>query len=306
MMITGFCHYATTVSDLQRSMRFFGEVLGIEHLHTQVSDQPYLSGITGIPGCSLRIGLARAEGDDVTYEVIEFVRPEAGQSGAALGCVGTAHCCWEVDDFTTAYARFGARGVRFLTTPYTVAAGAAADRLGCFALDPDGHPLELIGPGQARSTGGSGRLTRLHHVTLTVSDLSAALTMFSDTLGLHITSTFEGDSSYVHNLGGGSEGRIRGAILSLPSVSMLLQVWEFRTPLGPAAKPAIDNVGSGHLCFRVDDIRKDFNTLVSQGIRIIGRPTEVTAGKNRGASAAHFAGPDGIRLELFQDPPRRD
>ncbi|HUW14653.1 MAG TPA: VOC family protein [Anaerolineae bacterium] len=300
-MITGICHYATTVTDLQRSMRFFGEVLGIEHLHTQVSDQPYLSGITGIPGCSLRIGLARTEGNDVTYEVLEFVHPQAGQSGAALGCVGTVHCCWEVDDLSAAHARLRERGVRFLTTPYVATAGAAGDRLGCFALDPDGHPLELIGSHQGH--GGSGRLTRLHHVTLTVSDLSAALPLFKDTLGLRVTSTFEGDSRYLHSVGGRSDGRMRGATLNLPGVSMLLQVWEFCTPLGPAAKPAIDNVGSGHLCFRVDDIRRGFDTLVSHRIPIIGRPTEVTAGKNRGACAFHFAGPDGIRLELFQGPP---
>ena len=80
-MITGFTHYATTVSDLQGSMHFLGDVLGIEHVRTQVSDQPYLAGITGIPGCSMRVGLARVEGDDALYEVLEMVHPEPGQSG---------------------------------------------------------------------------------------------------------------------------------------------------------------------------------------------------------------------------------
>ena len=48
-MITGLAHVGCAVADLDGAMRFFNTELGIEHGRTQLSDQPYLSRVTGLP-----------------------------------------------------------------------------------------------------------------------------------------------------------------------------------------------------------------------------------------------------------------
>ena len=76
-MIIGAAHPGITVTGVERSLHFYGGILGTEHTVSQVSSQPYLALVTGVPGCSLRIGFACIEGDDVPLEFIEeaFVGP---------------------------------------------------------------------------------------------------------------------------------------------------------------------------------------------------------------------------------------
>ena len=86
-MIIGAAHPGCTVSDVEGALCFYGSTLGIEHTVSQVSDQPYLALVTGVPGCSLRIGFARIEGDNVPLEFIEYVNPPPGRALTGFGIV---------------------------------------------------------------------------------------------------------------------------------------------------------------------------------------------------------------------------
>jgi len=302
-MIVGLSHTSYTVSNLKRTMAFYGGTLGIEHTHTQVSDQPYLAGVTGLPGSSLLIGFARVEGDISVFEVIEYMHPKGGQAGIGFGRVGMLHLCWSVDNLSAAYERLLTQGVTFMAEPHLVGDGPWGDALGTFLLDPDGLFVELIEP--AEESSGSGRLTGMHHTTFTVSNLDAALDLLCGKLGLKVMAKYEGDSAYVRHLGSLDDAYVRAAYLAIPNTAHVLQVWEFRTQTGPPANTAPNHVGSGHLCFMVDDIMADYEALTARDIQFVGLPTEVTAGVNKGAYAVHFLGPDSIRLELFQGPPTR-
>lgn len=302
-MIVGLLHASYTVSHLQRSIAFYGRTLGIERTHTQVSDQPYLAGVTGLPGCSLLIGFAQVEGDDSTFEVLEYVHPKGRQAGVGFGRVGTPHVCWAVDNLSAAHERLVAHGVTFMAEPHPVGHGPWGDARGTFLLDPDGLLVELIEP--AGESSGGDRLMAMHHTSFTVSNLDAALDLLCGELGLETMARHEGDSAYARHIGSLDDAYVRAAYLALPNTAHLLQVWEFRTPTGPPADTAPNNVGSGHFCFMVDDIMADYEALTARGVQFIGSPTEVTAGLNRGAYAAYFMGPDNIRLELFQGPPTR-
>jgi len=143
-MISGLFHSGITVSDLEQSLEFYGGRLGIEHIRSQVSDQPYLSGVTGFPDCSLKIGFAQVEGDTSVLEIVEYVRPKGGLAGAGFGRVGTPHLGWAVDDLSAAYQRLSARGVRFLATPDRVGEGLWRGARGVLLVDPDGVLIELI------------------------------------------------------------------------------------------------------------------------------------------------------------------
>jgi hypothetical protein len=85
-------------------------------------------------------------------------------------------------------------------------------------------------------------------------------------------------------------------------MDVYLELWEFRTPGGPPADTAKNNVGVAHLCFLVDDILADHASFSERGVQFVGPPAEVTAGVNKGARAIYFAGPDNVPMELFQKP----
>jgi catechol 2,3-dioxygenase-like lactoylglutathione lyase family enzyme len=300
-VIIGAAHPGCTVKNVGASLQFYGSILGIEHTVSQVSDQPYLALVTGVPGCSLRIGFARVEGDDVPVEFIEYVNPLPGRALTGLGIVGTPHLCWQVDNLAAVYDRLSGNGVTICGKPHPLVDGLWGDAHGVFLRDPDGLLVELVEPPYTRT--GAGRLVRIHHVGLTVSDLEQAIDFYCARLGLEERFRYEGESLYLRRQGNLEDNYVRGANLLLPGTGVYLELWEFRTPAGPPADVAKYNVGSAHLCFLVDDMVADHASLTERGIQFVGPPAEVTAGVNKGARAIYFTGPDNVPLELFQRPP---
>jgi catechol 2,3-dioxygenase-like lactoylglutathione lyase family enzyme len=301
VVIVGAAHPGFTVRSVEGSLRFYGDTLGIEHTISQISDQPYLELVTGVPGCSLKIGFARIEGDVVPLELIEYVNPPAGRALTGFGITGTPHLCWQVDNLDAAHDRLLAGGVEFCGEPHELGDGPWSEARGVFARDPDGLLIELIEPPGGRN--GAGRLVRVHHVGLTVSNLDQAVDFYCSQLRLEERSRYRGESAYLRHNADLEDNYIRGAILLLPGMEVYVELWEFRTPSGPPAEAAKYNVGSAHLCFLVDDIMADYALFSDRGIRFVGPPAEITAGVNTGARAIYFAGPDDVPFELFQRPP---
>ncbi len=191
-------------------------------------------------------------------------------------------------------------GAAFCAEPHLLVDGPWGEACGTFLRDPDGLLLELIElPGHRD---GPGRLVRMHHFGLTVSDLDSAIDVLCNQLGLEENSEYQNDSVYIRHHAHLDDNRIRAATLLIPETEVFIELWEFRTPSGPPADVAINNVASAHFCFLVDDIMAEHASLSQRGVQFIGTPAEVTAGVNRGARAVYFMGPDNIRFELYQKP----
>jgi catechol 2,3-dioxygenase-like lactoylglutathione lyase family enzyme len=300
-MISGLFHPGCTVSDLERALRFFARTLGVEHVRGQVSDQPYLASVTGLPGCSLKLGFARAEGDSTAFELIQCVHPPAHTSGAGLGIIGSAHTCWQVDSLDRLAERLAASGMMWQAAPHALVDGPWAAARGTFLFDADGFPIELIEmPGAG---GNEGRLVSVHHFGLTVGDIPVMLEFLCERLGFSEIDRYASDGAYLRHAVGLNDARTEVAIVAIPGSTVAIELWQFHSPAGPAARVGTNAIASGHICFYVDDIFKAHRILAGQGVRFAGPPAEVTAGVNRGAYAIYFWGPDGARFELFQRPP---
>ncbi|HSE06337.1 MAG TPA: VOC family protein, partial [Methylomirabilota bacterium] len=59
MGVTGILHTGLTVSDLDRSLSFYRDLLGLEVIAQWDSSQPYLRAVVGYPDAELRIALLR-------------------------------------------------------------------------------------------------------------------------------------------------------------------------------------------------------------------------------------------------------
>jgi catechol 2,3-dioxygenase-like lactoylglutathione lyase family enzyme len=299
-VIVGAAHPGCTVSNLERSLRFYGETLGIEHIKSQVSDQPYLALVTGLPGCSLKIGFARIEGDHIPFEIIEHIKPAGGRALTGFGIAGTPHVCWQVDNVAAICQRLSGAGITLCAEPHGWVDGPWSEAHGAFVRDPDGLLIELIEfPKRQEET---GHLVRFHHFGLTVSDLSKATDFFCKKLGMEEIARYEGDSAYIRHHAKLKDNYICGAALLVPQTDLYIELWQFRTPIGLPARVANNNPGTAHLCFLVDSIMADYAALREQGIQFVGPPAEVTAGVNQGAWAIYFVGPDNTPFELFQKP----
>ncbi|HYB71947.1 MAG TPA: VOC family protein [Candidatus Sulfotelmatobacter sp.] len=146
------------------------------------------------------------------------------------------------------------------------------------------------------------RITGVNHTSFTVSDLDKAVAFFRDVLGATVLSVAERPKDFSERVTG-----IPGARLYIGYVGLgghkieLIQYLEGR---GTTLDVSTNNVGSGHICFDVDDARALQRALQAKGVRFVAEPMEIPIGANKGGFATYFKGPDGITIEFIQPPAR--
>jgi len=299
-MITGLAHIGCAVGDLDQAMRFYNADMGIEHGRTQLSDQPYLSDVTGLPDCRIRIGFALIEGDATPLEVLEYLDPPGKPTGAAFGRPGSPHICWEVEDLGAMLERLQAGGLATLSEPRRIEHGPWSGMSGVYLGGPGGVLIELI---EHPGSSGTGRLRRMHHVGYQVSSIQQTVDFMVDILGFQLDYRSTYDDAYYAGSAGEAEAQVQAAFLTFPGSTCQLELLQFMSPDERSADMANHNLGALHCCFMVDDIHTTHEAMMSRGVEFVGPPAEVTAGVNKGAFAIYFKGPDGLRFELFQGRP---
>jgi catechol 2,3-dioxygenase-like lactoylglutathione lyase family enzyme len=150
MGITGILHTGLTVSDLDRSLAFYRDLLGLELITQWDSSQPYLRTIVGYPDAELRIALLRLPGPTGPaghhIELLEYRQPRGRRGDAGTYNPGNGHVAFMVDDLETTYTELRAKGVRFKSAPVDITHGRNAGGRAVYFFDPDDITLEMIQP----------------------------------------------------------------------------------------------------------------------------------------------------------------
>jgi catechol 2,3-dioxygenase-like lactoylglutathione lyase family enzyme len=151
MGVAGILHTGLTVSDLDRSVAFYRDLLGLELIAQWDSSQPYLRRIVNYPDAELRIALLRLPtgGDGAPghhIELLEYRRPRGARGDANTFNPGNGHVAFMVADLDATYAELSAKGVRFKSAPVPITHGRNAGAKGVYLFDPDDITLELIQP----------------------------------------------------------------------------------------------------------------------------------------------------------------
>jgi catechol 2,3-dioxygenase-like lactoylglutathione lyase family enzyme len=137
-------HTSFTVGNLERSLTFYRNLLGLEVVTQQEGTAPYLSTMTGFPACHLKVAFLRAPGSDHLFELIEYVNPQGTPAVTPTCNPGSAHIAFLVDDLQACYKRLKEQGVRFRSEPVSITAGRHKGGYALYMLDPDGLTVELM------------------------------------------------------------------------------------------------------------------------------------------------------------------
>ncbi len=144
--VVGAHHTSFTVANLQRSLAFFRDRLGLEVVVTREVGDEYFGRIVGLPGCRVRAALLRIPCSVHHVELFEYLTP-LGQPHEPRPCdPGSAHLSLLVDDLPGLYQRLRADGVAFVSEPVRVEAGPNAGGYGVYLRDPNGILIELFQP----------------------------------------------------------------------------------------------------------------------------------------------------------------
>jgi len=141
-MFTSIHHTSFTVSDIDRSIAFYRDVLGMELVVEREVAGDYLADLMGYADLHLRLVFLRTGTNQV--ELIQYLRPQGRPVDPAKCNPGTAHICFLVDDLQAVYRQLVAKGVRTEGSPVPIVKGPNKGGYAVFIYDPDGIALELL------------------------------------------------------------------------------------------------------------------------------------------------------------------
>jgi catechol 2,3-dioxygenase-like lactoylglutathione lyase family enzyme len=151
----GVWHFSFTVSDLDRSIRFYRDLLGFELIHVQEQDNEYTRRLVGYADARLRVAQLAIPGQPRgisthDLELVHYLQPRGARGDANICNPGAAHLAVAVDDIHELHDRLVAAGVRFVSAPNRITAGVNQGGYACYFLDPDEIVLELLQPPPGR------------------------------------------------------------------------------------------------------------------------------------------------------------
>jgi catechol 2,3-dioxygenase-like lactoylglutathione lyase family enzyme len=141
----GLHHVGITVKDLDASIRFYHDVLGLGFVNEPSPwfDGPELGPAVGVPGAALRQMSLRLGA--TTLELLEYRNPPSETDGPLVSNnLGASHVAFLVDDIHATKAELESKGIEFYSDVNVVDEGVLAGWRWVYFEDPDGYPLELV------------------------------------------------------------------------------------------------------------------------------------------------------------------
>ena len=142
-MILDTNHFSFTVSNLDQSIAFYQNALGLKLLNRSTRDVEFSQAVTGIQGASLDI--AYFEAYNVRIELIQYLSPESHKIDTKTSNIGSSHICFNVDGLEKLASNFLSHGGTMNGAICEVPAGPNQGKKVVYLDDPDGNTIEFIG-----------------------------------------------------------------------------------------------------------------------------------------------------------------
>lgn len=144
--VTGSSHTGFQVADLDRSLRFYEDVLGLTVRVRRVVVDPYVGRIVGYEGVEIHQAFLDVPGSDHWLELLEYRAVERAAVDPATANPGTAHLCLVVRDLAALVQRLRVHGHELAGELVEVPHGPNEGALAVYVKDPDGIRVELVQP----------------------------------------------------------------------------------------------------------------------------------------------------------------
>lgn len=281
-----FQHTTVTVSDVNKSLAFYRDLLGFPCL-----GRLYYPNQVGLVIDFLDIG------NNGILEIFSFAKaPVKPTEFIPDDCqLGMRHMAFKVQSVDATAARLKKAGVEFTIKPTNATGGVRI----AFFKNPDGALCEIIEgeltyhnqgqkplavPVPASGAPGKSELT-FDHVTLTVANLEKSLEFYQGVLGFPVLGQLVMNDERGFVITYLQFGNSVLEIFSFDKAPTIYHIWN----------PDETVLGFKHIGLLVDDVFAVADRLKAAGVRIIYQPNHALGG----VDTCFFADPDGNALELI-------
>ena len=139
-LVIGYRHTGIIVKDMEKSLEFYRDFLGLEVIQEFTDTSEYINKITGISKGSAHFIKLKMH-DGTVLELLEYPSHPSEPHQISIINVGVAHIALRVGSTSKAYNFLKSKNVGILSEPVLSSEGIAKV---FFCLDPDGIRVELV------------------------------------------------------------------------------------------------------------------------------------------------------------------
>jgi catechol 2,3-dioxygenase-like lactoylglutathione lyase family enzyme len=144
-------HTGITVTNLERSLAFWRDVLGFELSHCAQQQGELAAEITGVPGAEISLAVLKTPTGH-KIELLEYLAPADRRHLCPRPCdVGSVHIALTVDDLDAVLSAIESFGWKAAGEPQTLQSGPNAGKRVVYVRDPDGATIEFMQPPAEKS-----------------------------------------------------------------------------------------------------------------------------------------------------------
>jgi catechol 2,3-dioxygenase-like lactoylglutathione lyase family enzyme len=301
--IVGVGNFAHIVQDLDKSLAFYRDVLGLEVAMSQpFGPNPAIEKLGNTPGGQSRFVALKVPGSALGVELIEYKDIERRAQHPRFHDPGAANLALRVRDVDELFARaMKVSGVKVITVagqPVTIETPNGMLHV-VFLQDPDGFVVELAGAAAAQPGEPTGPILGANFES-TVANSEQSVTFYNDLLGftMQLGASFNANKQMAETAGAPG-ARFRQSSAPIPGTTARMTFIEFkdidRTPL----QGRVQDPGTAILQLRVRDVVALTKRLKAAGVPVVtagGEPVDVI----NGIKIAIVRDPNNLLLELIQ------
>jgi len=147
MAITRVHHHTFTVSDMDRSLGFYCDLLGFTLMYDKLRENlPAYDQVMGLDDVKVRVALLQDPTEEAVIALLQFHNPPPSKRPMSNLFVGSTALAVQCDDIDADYARLKAAGVRFTCEPVDVVRDGKLSARLAYGFDPDEIVIELYQP----------------------------------------------------------------------------------------------------------------------------------------------------------------
>jgi catechol 2,3-dioxygenase-like lactoylglutathione lyase family enzyme len=302
--IVGVGNFAHIVADLETSLAFYRDVLGLEvRVKTEFAANAAIQAMGGTPNAESRIAVLTVPGPELGIELIEYRGIEREAQHPHFVDPGAANIAFRVRDLDTLFQSINRYpGVNILTAggePVTITTPNGTLHA-LFFQDPDGFVVEMLETSDVPADAPSGHIVSGSAFEPTVADSEESVRFYNELLGFDFKLGAAFNTNQEMAATAGAPGAsFRQSQARIPGTSVPITLIEFKDIERKTLSARTQDPGTTVLQLIVRDVAALTAKLAAAGVPIVsigGKPVEVAPGLD----ISIVRDPNGMLLELVQ------
>ena len=141
-MLKSFWHTGFVVRDIESSVAFYTEVMGLELTARREISGEFIEKVVGFKDAHLKIALLNM-GEGHILELVQYIVPPSAEGHINRNDLGATHLAFFVENLDEFYDTLSQRGLQFISPPPALVEDGKVVAKVAYAQDPDGNWLEF-------------------------------------------------------------------------------------------------------------------------------------------------------------------